>query len=129
MYRSEAVLPEEVKLQSLRMMVEVPACPSKGEEKDLLEPDRLKVVANLHKYQEETRALKNTKVKLQELDIGNLFLLRSPRMESYGKLESKWFRPYLVVVKPRPGAYCFLMIRAGCWSIPGTWKTFAIFFT
>jgi hypothetical protein len=26
MYRSEAVLPEEVKLQSLRMVVEVPAC-------------------------------------------------------------------------------------------------------
>jgi hypothetical protein len=36
------------------MEVEIPACPSEAEEKDLIVSDRLKVVANLQKYQEET---------------------------------------------------------------------------
>jgi hypothetical protein len=53
MYGAEAVLPEEVKHQSLRIAVEVPACPSEAEKKDLLELDRLMVVANLHKYKKQ----------------------------------------------------------------------------
>jgi hypothetical protein len=47
MYRAEVVLPEEVKHQSLRTMTEAPVCPSEAKEKDLLESDKLKVVANL----------------------------------------------------------------------------------
>jgi hypothetical protein len=44
--------------------VEASTCPSKGEEKDLLEPDRLKVVASLQKYQDDTKAWRDLKVKL-----------------------------------------------------------------
>jgi hypothetical protein len=58
MYGSEVILPEEVKHQSMCTAAEVPTCPSEVEEKDLLEPDRLNAVANLHKYQEETRHYK-----------------------------------------------------------------------
>jgi hypothetical protein len=47
MYGAEVVLPEEVKHQSLRTMTEAPVCPSEAKEKDLLESDKLKVVANL----------------------------------------------------------------------------------
>jgi hypothetical protein len=89
MYRAEVVLPEEVKHRRLCTTAEVPACPSEAEDKYLLEPDRLKVVANLHKYQEETRAWRDSKVKLWELDVGDLVLLQSPRTESSRKLESK----------------------------------------
>jgi hypothetical protein len=56
MYGAEVVLPKEVKHWSLRTTTATPARPSEAEEKDLLESDRLKVVANLQKYQEETRA-------------------------------------------------------------------------
>jgi hypothetical protein len=56
MFGVEVVLPEEVKHQSLRTAIEALACPSEVEEKDLLEPDRIKAVANLQKYQEETKA-------------------------------------------------------------------------
>jgi hypothetical protein len=53
-------------------------CPSEAEEKNLIESDRLKAVTNLEKYQEETRAWKDPKVKLKQLKVGNLVLLRSP---------------------------------------------------
>jgi hypothetical protein len=85
--------------------LEVPPCPSEAEDKDLLEPNRLKAVANLQEYQDETRVWRDPKVKLRELDIGNLVLLRSPCTESFRKLKSKWVGPYMVVKYSRPGAY------------------------
>jgi hypothetical protein len=75
MYGAEVVLPEEVKHRSLRTTTEAPACPSEAEEKDWLEPNMLKVVANLWKYQEETKTWRDLKVKLWELKGGNLVLL------------------------------------------------------
>jgi hypothetical protein len=50
MYGADAVMVEEVKYWSLRIMTEAPACSSEAEEKDLLELDWLKAVANLQKY-------------------------------------------------------------------------------
>jgi hypothetical protein len=47
LFRAEAVLPEEIKYQSLRTTTKAPSCPNEAEEKDLLEPDRLKAVTNL----------------------------------------------------------------------------------
>jgi hypothetical protein len=64
MFGAEAVLPEEIKHQSLRTATETHACPNEAEEKDLLESDRLKAVTNLQKYQEETRTWRDPKVKL-----------------------------------------------------------------
>jgi hypothetical protein len=75
-YRAEAVLLEGVKHRSLRTATATPACPSEDEEKDLLESDRLKVMTNLQKYQEETRAWRDPKVKLREFEVGNSVLLR-----------------------------------------------------
>jgi hypothetical protein len=79
--------------------------PNEAEEKDMLELDRIKAVVNLEKYQEETRAWRNLKVKLREYKAGNLVLLRSPRTESTGKFEAKWIGPYVVTEKMRFGAY------------------------
>jgi hypothetical protein len=79
--------------------------PSEAEEKDLLESGRFKAVANLQKYQKDTRAWRDPKVKLQHFDVGNLLLLRSPSTESSGKFEAKWTGPYVVTEKTRLGAY------------------------
>jgi hypothetical protein len=62
----------------LRTRTDVPSCPSELEEKDLHEPDRLKAVANLQKYEEETKVWRDLKVKIWELDVGDLVLLLSP---------------------------------------------------
>jgi hypothetical protein len=105
LFKAEAVLPKEIKHQSLRTTAEVSLCPSEAEEKDLLESDRLKAVTNLQKYQDETRFWRGPKVKKREFDVGNLVLLRSPRTESSSKLKLKWDGPYVVIEKTRPGAY------------------------
>jgi hypothetical protein len=90
MYGAEAMLLEEVKHRSLRIATETPTCPNEAEEKDLLEPDRLKAITNLQKYQEETRTWRDPKVKLREFNVGNMVLLQSPRTESTSKFEAKW---------------------------------------
>jgi hypothetical protein len=82
-----------------------PTCPSKVEENDMLESDRLKAVTNLQKYQEEIRAWRNPKVKLREFDVGSLVLLRSPRTENISKFEAKWIGLYVVIDKTRPNTY------------------------
>jgi hypothetical protein len=105
MYGTEAMLPEEIKHRSLWMAIETVPCTNEAEEKDLLESNRLKVVANLEKYQEQTRAWRDPKVKAWEFDLGNLVLLRSPKTESTGKFEPKWIGPYVVTQKTRPDAY------------------------
>jgi hypothetical protein len=51
LFRSEAVLPKEIKHQSLRTTAEAPPWPNEAKEKDLLESERLKVVINLQKNQ------------------------------------------------------------------------------
>jgi hypothetical protein len=79
MYGAEAMLLEEIKHQTLRATTENTVCRSEAEEKDFLESDRLKAVSNLQKYQQETRAWRDPKVKLKQFKVGNLVLLRSPR--------------------------------------------------
>jgi hypothetical protein len=105
LFRVEAVLPEEIKHQNLRTTTEASSCPNKAKEKDFLEPERLKAVTNLQKYQDETINWRDPKVKKRYFDVGNLVLLRSPRTESSGKLESKWEGSYVIIEKTRPGAY------------------------
>jgi hypothetical protein len=56
LFRAEAVLHEEIKHQRLHTTTDVSPCHDEDEEKDLLESDRLKAVANLQKYQDETRS-------------------------------------------------------------------------
>jgi hypothetical protein len=104
-YGTEALLPEEIKHWSLRVAAECTPCPSEAEEKDLLESDRLKAVTNMKKYQEETRACRDLRVKLKQFKVGNMVLLRSPHMENSGKFEAKWIEPYVVSERTRSGAY------------------------
>jgi hypothetical protein len=78
---------------------------AKAEDKDLLESGMLKAVVNLQKYQEEIRAWRDLNVKLRELNIGDLVLLWSPRIESSSKMESKWAEPYMVMEKSRMRVY------------------------
>jgi hypothetical protein len=105
LFKAKAVLPENIKHQSLRTTAKAPSCPNEVEEKDLLESERLKAVTNLHRYQDETRNRRDPKVKKRDFDVGNLVLLRSPRTESSDKLESKWEGPYVIIKKTSSVAY------------------------
>jgi hypothetical protein len=63
LFRAKALLPEEIKHQSLRTIAKAPSCPSEADEKDLLELERLKVVSNQKKYQDETTFWRDPKIK------------------------------------------------------------------
>jgi hypothetical protein len=90
MFGAEVVLPAEIKHKSFQTTTKASPCPSEAEDKDLLELDRLKVIVNLQKYQEEIKAWRDPKVKLRVFEVGDLVLLWSPRTMSSHKLESKW---------------------------------------
>jgi hypothetical protein len=56
----------------------------------------MKAVKNLQAYQNEMKAVREKKVKQKIIETGDLVLLRSTCTEASGKLELKWFRPFLV---------------------------------
>jgi hypothetical protein len=53
LFWAKVVLLEETKHRSLRTATETPPCPTEAEDKDLLEPDRLKAAADFQKYQDK----------------------------------------------------------------------------
>jgi hypothetical protein len=63
MFEEVAVTSEEIKFQNARTMVEATPCPTEQDSKDLLESERLKAVEDLTKYQKETKAWRDQKVK------------------------------------------------------------------
>jgi hypothetical protein len=89
-------------------MSEATFCRSKAEDKDLLESNSLKAIVNLQKYQTKMKAWRDKKVKEKTFDIGDLVLLWSPHIETFGKLQPKRQGPDVVVEKSRPGSYRLL---------------------
>jgi hypothetical protein len=69
MYDTKAMLPEEIKHRSLRTATETVPCPNEAKEKDLLDSDRLKAVVYLEKYQDQTRAMRDPKIKPREFNL------------------------------------------------------------
>jgi hypothetical protein len=63
LYGEEPVTLEEIKLHSDRTRVEAIYSPTEAESKDLLEPECMKAVGNLHSYQNEMRAWRDKKVR------------------------------------------------------------------
>jgi hypothetical protein len=105
LYGEEHVTPEEIKLHIARIRVEAINNPTEAESKDLLEPEHMKAVENLQSYQNEMRAWRDKQVKLKHIKTGDIVLLRSPRTETFGKLEPKWTGSFLVTEKTRPGPF------------------------
>jgi hypothetical protein len=108
LYEEEPITREEIKLHSARTKTEATYNPSEAKSKDLLEPERMKAVENLQSYQNETKAWRDKKVKLKNIEAGDLVLLRSPRTEASRKLEPKWTGPFVVTEQTRPGSFCLV---------------------
>jgi hypothetical protein len=119
LYGEEPVTPEEIKLCSARTRTEATYCPSKAESKDLLEAERMKVGENLQCYKNETRAWRDKKVKPKCIKVGDLVLLRSPRMEASGKLEPKWIGPFVVIEKQDQDPFVWQTMKVGYLNTPG----------
>jgi hypothetical protein len=74
-------------------------------DKDLVEVGRLDAVANLLKYQEETRKWRNKKVSLKKIQVGDFVLKRRKNADSVGKLQFVWEGPYIVTSSVRDRAF------------------------
>jgi hypothetical protein len=61
LYGEGPVTPDEIKFHNARTDMEVIYSPTEAKSKDLLEPERMKVVKNLQSYQKETKAWRDKK--------------------------------------------------------------------
>jgi hypothetical protein len=123
LYGEEPVTLEEIKLRNARPRTEATYSPSEPESKDLLEPEHMKAVVNLQCYQNETRALRDNKVKPKYIEAGDLVLLRSLRTEALGKLNPKWIGPFMVTKKQDQDPSVWHTMKAGCLNTPGMLST------
>ena len=88
LYGEEAMLPEEVRHQSLRVIKQTLA---EDEEysKETIEGTRLEAVENVTKYQVQTKKWRDSKVIKKIIQDGDLVLRRRPNAENVGKLQPK----------------------------------------
>jgi hypothetical protein len=78
LYGAEAMRPEELANESARVLAGS-SRENEDVDKDLVEIDRLDVVQNLLKYQEETRRWRDKKISLKNIKVGNFVLKRKEK--------------------------------------------------
>ena len=104
LYGEEAMLPEEAKHQSLRVVKQALA---EDEEysKEMIEGSRLEAVENINKYQEQTRKWRDNQVVKKLIQERDLVLRRKPNAANVGKLQPRWEGPYTTKATGRPGSF------------------------
>ena len=92
LYGEEAMLPKEVRHQSLRVIKQTLA---EDEEysKETIEGTRLKAVENITKYQDQTKKWRDSQVIRKLIQDGDLVLGRKPNAENVGKASTKMGSP------------------------------------
>jgi hypothetical protein len=103
-YGAKAMCPEELANESAIVLVGS-SRESEEVDKDLVEIDRLDVVQNLLKYQEETRKWRNKKVSLKNIQVGDFVLKRKKNADMVGKFQFAWEGPYVVSSSVRDGGF------------------------
>ena len=85
LYGEEAILAEEIKHQSLRVIKQALA---EDEEysKETIKGTRLEVVENITKYQEQIKKWRDSQVVRKPIRDGDLVLRRKPNAANAGKL-------------------------------------------
>jgi hypothetical protein len=104
MYSEDAMLPEEIKHQSLWVTKQVLAADEEYS-KETIEGSRLEAIENITKYQEQTRKWRDSQVVRKLIQDGDLVLRRKPNAVNSGKLQPKWEGPYMAKATGRPGSF------------------------
>jgi hypothetical protein len=104
LYGEEAMLPEEIKHQSLRATKDILRSDEEYA-KETLEETRLDAVENINKYQQQTRKWRDRKVSKKEIADGDWVLKRRPSKLTPGKLQPKWEGPFIARAATRMGAF------------------------
>jgi hypothetical protein len=104
LYYKEAMLPEEIKHQSLRVMKQDLAAKEEYS-KETIEGTRLEAMENIVKYQEQTRKWRDSQVVRKLIQDGDLVLRRKPNAANAGKLQPKWEGSYTAKAAARPVSF------------------------
>lgn len=104
LYGEEAMLPEEAKHESLRVMKSELA-ESEAYCKESVEQERLQVLNNIIKYQEMIKAWRDRNVVRKTIKDGDLVMRRRPNVDMVGKLQPKWEGPFRVKAIAREGSF------------------------
>jgi len=104
LYGEEAMLPEEIKHESLRTTRQLMM---QDEEyvKETIEATRLEAVENIAKYQSQTKKWRDSQVVRKDIKHGDLVLRRKPNAQLVGKLQPKWEGPYTATAAGRTGSF------------------------
>jgi hypothetical protein len=104
LYGEEAMLPEEIKYESLYTIRQAM---DEDEEysKETIEATRLEVVDNITKYQQQTKKWGDNKVVRKNIQDGDLVLRRKANAANAGKLQPKWECPYIAKIAGRLGSF------------------------
>ncbi|XP_077226343.1 uncharacterized protein LOC143859575 [Tasmannia lanceolata] len=102
-YGMEAVLPVEVRIPSLRVMMEANLPESewakaRHQELQMIDEKRLRALYHIQGYQRRIERAFNKKVKVRDLKPGDLVLksYRAPVFDPRGKFRPNWSGPYIV---------------------------------
>jgi hypothetical protein len=121
-YETEAVLPPEIYLKSVRVAHFNPEDQAKARELDanLLEERHDTTLSNVRKYQTALRRYYNKSVVQRELNIGDLALKKDIRTKYKHKFSTSWEEPFIIVDVTAPGAYVLAEVDGG--MLPNTWN-------
>lgn len=113
-YGSEAILPIEIELPSLRVSLQNLISDEEYrvahlQELALLDERRLRALNHLRMYQHRLQLQYNKRVQPREFEVGDLVLQHNMRnlqnCEKKGKFEANWLGPFIVIAKYGSGAY------------------------
>jgi hypothetical protein len=120
LYGEEAMLPKEIKRQSLRVIRQT-MVEDEEYSKETIEATRLEAMENITKYQNQTKKWRNSQVVRKNIQDGDLVLRRKANAATVEKLQSKWEGLYMAKAAGRLGSF-YLTDSEGKTSIH-TWKT------
>ncbi|XP_070002416.1 uncharacterized protein [Nicotiana sylvestris] len=112
-YGTEAVIPAEVEIPSLRIIVEAEIEDSEWikarlEQLTLIDEKRMATICHRQLYQQRMARAYNKKVRPKNLEVGQLVLRRilSHHQEAKGKFAPNWKGPYIIrKILPRGALY------------------------
>ena len=119
-YGSEAVLPIEVEIPSLRirmhgLVTDEDYRLSRLQELELLDECGQVAYDHLRVYQKRMSRGYNKKVRHREFQVGDLVLRENPKNQSHrerkGKFEPNWLGPFVITATFGSGAYQLSMIE------------------
>jgi hypothetical protein len=105
LYGEEAMTPQEIKFQVLRMNIQILEEEEQVTSQDLLEEERMKAIQNLEKYQKETKNWYNKKVRPRQLSPSDLVLKRKRNKGTVRKFQQKWKGPYIITRTNKLGEF------------------------